>query len=75
MESAWEIVANRVVHFLGYEDPWRAGTVNTVWHAAWVRYWDELEAEQAEEPWFYEGPDDTDDWILTEFGWSRAWDP
>ena len=63
-------VADRVVHFLGYEDPWRAGMVNVVWHRAWLRYWDEMEAEEAEEPL----PDETD-WVLTEWGWSRAWDP
>ena len=64
-------VADRVVHFLGYEDPWRAGTVNVVWYRAWRRYWDEMEAEEAEEGPL---PDETD-WVLTEWGWSRAWDP
>ena len=43
-----------------------------VWYGAWLGYWDEMEAEEAEEAEELE-PDEG--WVLTEWGWSRAWDP
>ena len=70
--EALTIACDLLVCFVGYSDPHGlavAGQTNRLLRAAVCRHWHEQEAAETEEDW------DDPPWVLTEWGWSPAYDP